>query len=45
MDAGRKMEISREHFPATIFDNFWRGLSRQEWINKLKYLHGDEAPS
>jgi len=45
MDAGRKMEITREHFPAIIFDNFRRGLSRQECIDELKYLYGGEAPS
>jgi len=45
MDAGRKMEITREHFPAIIFDNFRRGLSRQECIDELKYVYGGEAPS
>ena len=37
------MELTREHFRATIFYNFRRGLSRQECIEYLKPLYGDEA--
>ena len=33
-----------EHFRALIFDNF-RGLSREECIDELKSLFGDEAAS
>ena len=39
------MELTREHFRAIIFHNFRRGLSRQECIDELKSLYGDEAPS
>ena len=39
------MELIREHFRAIIFHNFRRGLSRQECIDELKFLYGDEAPS
>ena len=39
------MELNREHFRAIIFHNFRRGLSRQECIDELKSLYGDEAPS
>ncbi|KAL7739826.1 hypothetical protein ACLKA6_003268 [Drosophila palustris] len=39
------MELTREHFRAIIFHNFRRGLSRQECIDELKSLYGDQAPS
>ncbi|XP_037952518.1 uncharacterized protein LOC119682999 [Teleopsis dalmanni] len=39
------MELTREHCRAIIFQNFRRGLSRQECIGELKSLYGDEAPS
>ena len=39
------MELTREHFRAIIFHNFRGGLSRQECIDELKSLYGDEAPS
>lgn len=39
------MELNREHFRAIIFHNFRRGLSRQECIDELNSLYGDEAPS
>lgn len=39
------MELTREHFRAIIFHNFRRGLSRQECINELNSLYGDDAPS
>lgn len=39
------MELTREHFRAIIFHNFRRGLSRQECIDELSSLYGDEAPS
>uniref|UniRef100_A0A0K2TP03 Mariner transposase [Bombyx mori] n=1 Tax=Lepeophtheirus salmonis TaxID=72036 RepID=A0A0K2TP03_LEPSM len=39
------MELSREHFRAIIFHNFRRGLLRQNCIDELKSLYGDEAPS
>ncbi|XP_037931157.1 uncharacterized protein LOC119687373 [Teleopsis dalmanni] len=38
------MELTREHFRATIFHNFRCRLSRQECIDELKSLYGDEAP-
>jgi len=41
----KKMELTREHFRAIIFHNFRRGLSRQECIDELKSLYGDQAPS
>jgi [histone H3]-lysine36 N-dimethyltransferase SETMAR len=39
------MELTREHFRAIIFHNFRRGLSRQQCIDELKSLYGDQAPS
>ena len=39
------MELTSEHFLLIIFHNFRRGLSRQEYIDELKSLYGDEAPS
>ena len=39
------MELTREHFRVVIFYNFWRALLRQECIDELKSLYGDEAPS
>ena len=39
------MQLSREHFLSIIFYNFRRGLSRQDYIDELKSLNGDEAPS
>ena len=39
------MELTRDHFRATIFYNFRRGLSRQECIDELKALFGDKTPS
>ena len=39
------MELIREQFRAIIFHNFRSGLSRQECIDELKSLFGDEAPS
>ncbi|XP_037941999.1 uncharacterized protein LOC119674914, partial [Teleopsis dalmanni] len=41
----QKMKLTREHFRAIIFHNFRRGLSRQECIDELKSLYGDEPPS
>ena len=41
---GKKIELTREHFRANIFYNFRCGLSRQECIDELKSLFGDEAP-
>ena len=37
------MELIREHFRAIIFHNFRRGLPRQECINALNFLYGDES--
>src|ERR1700704_6938374 len=39
------MELTRENFRAIIYHNFRRGLSRQECIDELKSLYGNEAPS
>ena len=39
------MELVPEHFHAIIFHNFRGRLSRQECIDELKFLYGDEAPS
>ena len=39
------MELIPEHFPVIIVHNFRRGLSRQECIDELKFLYGDETPS
>ena len=39
------MKLIREHFAAITFHNFLRGLSRQECIDELKFLYGEEAPS
>ena len=39
------MELTREHFPSIIFQNFGSGLSRQKYIDEFKSLYGDEAPS
>ncbi|XP_055316153.1 histone-lysine N-methyltransferase SETMAR-like [Sitodiplosis mosellana] len=39
------MELNREHFRAIIFHNFRRGLSRQECIDELISLYGEQAPS
>ena len=39
------MELTREHFRAIIFHNFRCGLSRQEYIDELKSLFGNKAPS
>ncbi|XP_037959311.1 uncharacterized protein LOC119688717 [Teleopsis dalmanni] len=39
------MQLTRELFRVIIFHNFRRGLSRQECIDELKSLYGDEAPS
>ena len=39
------MELIGEHFRAIFFQNFRRGLSRQECIDELKFVYGDEAPS
>ena len=41
----KKMEFTREHFRAIIFHNIQHELSRQECIDELKPLYGDEAPS
>ncbi|XP_037944009.1 histone-lysine N-methyltransferase SETMAR-like [Teleopsis dalmanni] len=38
------MQLTSEHFRAIIFHNFRRGLSRQDYIDELKSLNGDEAP-
>ncbi|XP_037959406.1 histone-lysine N-methyltransferase SETMAR-like [Teleopsis dalmanni] len=40
----QKMQLTSEHFRAIIFHNFRRGLSRQDYIDELKSLNGDEAP-
>jgi len=40
-----KMKLTRKNFRAIIFDNFRRGLSRQECIDKLKPLNGEDVPS
>ena len=39
------MELIRENFPAMIYYDFRRGLSRQECIDQLISTFGDEAPS
>ena len=39
------MELTREHYLSIIFHKFRRGLSRQECIDELKSLYGDEASS
>ena len=39
------MELNREHFRATIFGNFRRGLTQQQCIDELNSIFGDEAPS
>ena len=39
------MELIHEHFHAITFHNFRCGLLRQECIDELKFLYGDEAPS
>ena len=38
------MELIHEHFRATLFHNFRRGLPREEYADELKFLHGDAAP-
>ena len=39
------MELIREHFRAIIYHNFRSELSRQEYIDELKCLYDDDAPS
>ena len=39
------MELTREHFFSIIAYNFRCRLSRQDCIDKLKYLFGDKTPS
>ena len=39
------MELNREHFRAIIFYNFRCGLTRQQCIDELNSIFGDEAPS
>ena len=41
---GKKLELTREHFRAIIFNNFRRWLSH-ECIDEPNYLFGDKAPS
>ena len=39
------MELTRENVRSMICYDFWRGLSRQEYIDQLISTFGDEAPS
>ena len=39
------MELNREHFCATIFYNFRRVLTQQQYIDELNSIFGDEATS
>ena len=39
------MELNREHFRAIIFYNFRRGLTKQQCIDELNLIFGDEVPS
>ena len=39
------MELTRENFRAMIYYDFGRGLSRQECIDQLISIFGDEVPS
>ena len=39
------MELNREHFRAIIFYNFRRGLTKQQCIDELNLILGNEAPS
>ncbi|CAH1990392.1 unnamed protein product [Acanthoscelides obtectus] len=38
------MELNREHFRATIYYNFLRQLSQQEYLAELLSVFGNEAP-
>ena len=39
------MELNREHFRASIFYNFRRGLTQRQGIDELNSIFGDKAPS
>ena len=39
----QKMKLNREHFSATIFYIFRRGLTQQQCIDELNSIFGDEA--
>ena len=39
------MELTRDHFLSTMFHNFRRGFSRQEYIGEHKSLYGYETYS
>ncbi|VDO30572.1 unnamed protein product [Haemonchus placei] len=39
------MGLNREHFRASVFYNFRRGLTQQQCMDELSSTFGDEAPS